>query len=203
MFWTNTFVLVYLIENPAWGLGRNRLQFYFLKCWHLSKCSHGMFAWFVDWHFLFVTCLTKKEPCRPNPTVLTGSRPFLAAETFIRFLFYFPLPLPPFCLFILTRTISKLLLVILRWKTYLKKLRFPPGICQKLSVLQPPRLLPSCYTRVLSIVAFFLILDLLTQRTQGAKLMEISVYCHSSFILNSRLDPCLWHFAAIYVYKNA
>lgn len=93
MFWANTFVLVYLIENPAWRLGHNRLQFYFLKCWHLSKCSHGMFAWFVDWHFLFVTCLTKKEPCRPSSTVLTGSRPLLAAETFLKFLFYFPLPL--------------------------------------------------------------------------------------------------------------
>lgn len=62
----------------------------------LSKCSHGMFAWFRDWHFLFVTCLTK-ETYRPNSTVPTGNRLLLAAATCIWFLFYFPLSLPPSC----------------------------------------------------------------------------------------------------------
>lgn len=94
-FLSNIFVLVHLTANPAWGLNHNRLQFYFLKCWHLSKCSHGMFAWFVDWHFLFVTCLTKKETCRPNSTVPAGSRLLLAAATCAWFLFYFPLALLP------------------------------------------------------------------------------------------------------------
>lgn len=95
-FWRNIFVLLPLIANPAWGPDHNRLQFYFLKCWHLSKCSHGMFVWFVDWHFLFVTCLTKKETSRrPNFTVPAGSRPLLAAAACVWFLFYFPLSLLP------------------------------------------------------------------------------------------------------------
>lgn len=189
MFWTNTFVLVYLIENSAWRLGHNRLQFYFLKCWHLSKCSHGMFVWFVDWHFLFVTCLTKKEPCRPNPTVLVGSRPFLAAETFIKFLFYFPLPWQHSALsfyFDMHNIIA--LPVILQQKTYLKRLRFPTWDLSRNSVYySSPHLPPSCHASLLPIVTFSLILDLLTERTQGAKLMEISLYCHSSFILKTRL----------------
>lgn len=78
--------------------------------------------------------------------------------------------------------------VTLQQKTYLKRFRFPTWDLSRNSVYySSPHLPPSCHASFLPIVTFFLILDLLTERTQGAKLMEISLYCHSSFILKTRL----------------
>lgn len=59
---------VCLRANPERRPDHNRLQFYFLKCWHSSKCSHGMFACFGDWHFLFVTCLTRRRAGQALPS---------------------------------------------------------------------------------------------------------------------------------------
>lgn len=80
--------------------------------------------------------------------------------------------------------------VTLQQKTYLKRFRFPTWDLSRNSVYySSPHLPPSCHASFSPIVTFFLILDLLTERTQGAKLMEISLYCHPSFILKTRLTP--------------
>ena len=182
-FWRNLFVLVRWIASPPWGPDHNRPQFYFLKCWHLSKCSHGMFACFVDWHFLLVTGLSEKAASRPSPTACR-QRAITRRRNCVRFLFCFPLappppgPLPP--LDFDTHIILADFYHLTGLGDIPSKIKLShPGFVQKFSVLQ---LLTAFFILLHSCVinSGFLSYFMFNYRTQAATLIEVGLHCHSS-----------------------
>lgn len=161
-----------------------------------------MFAWFVDWHFLFVTCLTKKETCRPNSTVPAGSRLLLAAATCAWFLFYFPLALLPLSPSLSLYFDMHIILADFNHLTGVNdipyKIKLPHlGFVQKFSVLQLLRaffvLLYSCV-----INSSFLSYFMFKYETQAAMLMEsvctvthLSLQLQGSLPLSNSLLPSM------------